>query len=117
MSQYITDVDLRGQASVASRALTAATVCGSWVLLQNCHLGLEYMEAMEDYLQVCRVQDRASKSAHSMRTGSNNSQCAGRAKRKGVMSSKVHSEKFQQFHTRISLLLLHHLNEVKLRRN
>ncbi|CAN0438741.1 unnamed protein product [Ascophyllum nodosum] len=40
-----------GEASVASRALTAATVCGSWVLLQNCHLGLEYMESMEDYLQ------------------------------------------------------------------
>ncbi|CBN78680.1 dynein heavy chain [Ectocarpus siliculosus] len=40
-----------GQSVVASRAIAAATVNGSWVLLQNCHLGLDYMETMEDYLQ------------------------------------------------------------------
>ncbi|CAM9708915.1 unnamed protein product, partial [Ectocarpus fasciculatus] len=40
-----------GQSVVASRAIAAATVSGSWVLLQNCHLGLDYMETMEDYLQ------------------------------------------------------------------
>ncbi|CAN0142261.1 unnamed protein product, partial [Pylaiella littoralis] len=40
-----------GQSAVASRTIAAATVSGSWVLLQNCHLGLDYMETMEDYLQ------------------------------------------------------------------
>lgn len=43
---------MKGQSVVASRAIAAATVNGSWVLLQNCHLGLDYMETMEDYLQV-----------------------------------------------------------------
>lgn len=43
---------MKGQSLVASRAIAAATVNGSWVLLQNCHLGLDYMETMEDYLQV-----------------------------------------------------------------
>lgn len=43
---------------MASRAIAAATVTGSWVLLQNCHLGLDYMETMEEYLQVdvgCKI--------------------------------------------------------------
>lgn len=43
----------QGQSVVASRAIASAIVSGSWVLLQNCHLGLDYMETMEDYLQVC----------------------------------------------------------------
>lgn len=42
----------QGQSVVASRAIAAATGNGSWVLLQNCHLGLDYMETMEDYVQV-----------------------------------------------------------------
>lgn len=46
----------QGQSVVASRAIAAAIVSGSWVLLQNCHLGLDYMETMEDYLQVCRTK-------------------------------------------------------------
>lgn len=44
--------NVQGQSVVASRAIAAATVSGSWVLLQNCHLGLDYMETMEEYLQV-----------------------------------------------------------------
>lgn len=50
----------QGQSVVASRAIAAATVNGSWVLLQNCHLGLDYMETMEDYVQVffCKQMGR-----------------------------------------------------------
>lgn len=39
-----------GQEIVASKAINAAMINGSWVLLQNCHLGLDYMEAMDDVL-------------------------------------------------------------------
>ncbi|TYZ58790.1 hypothetical protein PybrP1_001566 [[Pythium] brassicae (nom. inval.)] len=39
-----------GQEGVAARAIGAAMLNGSWVLLQNCHLGLEYMASMEDVL-------------------------------------------------------------------
>jgi dynein heavy chain, axonemal len=37
-----------GQEAVAMRAINTATVNGEWVLLQNCHLGLAFMESMED---------------------------------------------------------------------
>ena len=39
-----------GQEPVALRALTAACVNGTWVLLQNCELGLGLMDIMEDQL-------------------------------------------------------------------
>ncbi|CAM9817829.1 unnamed protein product [Chrysoparadoxa australica] len=39
-----------GQAVVALRALGTATTTGTWVLLQNCHLGLDFIETMEGYL-------------------------------------------------------------------
>lgn len=37
-----------GQDVVALRAINVATVNGSWVLLQNGHLGLDFMENLED---------------------------------------------------------------------
>jgi dynein heavy chain len=37
-----------GQERVASSAIATATINGSWVLLQNCHLGLAFMESMEE---------------------------------------------------------------------
>jgi hypothetical protein len=40
-----------GQEPVALRALTTAAGSGSWVLLQNCHLGLQFMEGLEDILK------------------------------------------------------------------
>ena len=44
-----------GQEPVALRALAAAAVNGTWVLLQNCELGLGLMESMED--QMAKLQD------------------------------------------------------------
>jgi dynein heavy chain len=40
----------QGQEPVAKRAINAAAVNGTWVLLQNCELGLELMDEMEDLL-------------------------------------------------------------------
>ncbi|CAN0513705.1 unnamed protein product, partial [Laminaria digitata] len=37
-----------GQEPVAIRAMNAAAVNGTWVLLQNCELGLGLMNEMED---------------------------------------------------------------------
>jgi dynein heavy chain len=39
-----------GQDVVALRAITTATTYGSWVLLQNCHLGLDFIDSLEDIL-------------------------------------------------------------------
>mmetsp|Transcript_23212 Transcript_23212/g.34068 ORF Transcript_23212/g.34068 Transcript_23212/m.34068 type:complete len:1122 (+) Transcript_23212:47-3412(+) len=39
-----------GQDVVAQRAINQATSVGSWVLLQNCHLGLDFMVTLEDLL-------------------------------------------------------------------
>jgi dynein heavy chain len=39
-----------GQAVVAIRAMNAAAANGTWVLLQNCELGLDLMDQMEDFL-------------------------------------------------------------------
>ena len=44
-----------GQEPVAMRAINTAVVNGSWVLLQNCHLGLEFMEGIEDLMS--RIRD------------------------------------------------------------
>ena len=43
-----------GQDPVASRAIAGAAVNGSWVLLQNCELGLELMDKLEDMLARAR---------------------------------------------------------------
>lgn len=47
-----------GQDVVAAKAISAAIMNGSWVLLQNCHLGLDYMETMDDVL--VKVRDNTS---------------------------------------------------------
>lgn len=39
-----------GQEQVAARAVSLAMLNGSWVLLQNCHLGLGYLDSLEDAL-------------------------------------------------------------------
>ena len=39
-----------GQDVVALRAINTATANGSWVLLQNCHLGLEFIDTLEDVI-------------------------------------------------------------------
>merc|ERR1711871_1336756 len=43
-----------GQEPVALNAITMAMANGSWVLLQNCHLGLGFMDGMEDLLAKIR---------------------------------------------------------------
>jgi dynein heavy chain len=40
-----------GQEPVAIKAMQAAAVNGTWVLLQNCELGLELMAQMEEFLE------------------------------------------------------------------
>jgi dynein heavy chain, axonemal len=40
-----------GQEPVAIKAMQAGAVNGTWVLLQNCELGLELMATMEDFLE------------------------------------------------------------------
>ena len=37
-----------GQEPVAMKAMNAAMVNGSWVLLQNCHLGLGFLDMLDD---------------------------------------------------------------------
>jgi len=39
-----------GQDVVAMKAINTALVNGSWVMLQNCHLGLDFMDGLEDLL-------------------------------------------------------------------
>eukprot|EP01042_Synura_sphagnicola_P000006 gene6-7_t len=46
-----------GQDVVALRAINAATSNGSWVLLQNCHLGLDFVNTLEDILLKLRSAD------------------------------------------------------------
>jgi dynein heavy chain len=46
-----------GQEIVAVRAISTATANGSWVLLQNCHLGLEFIESLEDILLKLKSSD------------------------------------------------------------
>eukprot|EP00937_MAST-01D_sp_MAST-1D-sp2_P000239 g239.t1 len=43
-----------GQEPVALNAITMAMANGSWVLLQNCHLGLGFMDGMEELLAKIR---------------------------------------------------------------
>ena len=40
-----------GQSPAAERALTIAMSTGSWVLLQNCHLALDFMEHVDTLLR------------------------------------------------------------------
>lgn len=40
----------QGQEPIALKAINSGVVNGSWVLLQNCHLGLAFMESLEDLL-------------------------------------------------------------------
>jgi len=40
-----------GQDVVAMKAINGAMVNGSWVMLQNCHLGLDFMDGLEDLLR------------------------------------------------------------------
>lgn len=43
-----------GQEPVAVKAMQAAAANGSWVLLQNCELGLDLMQTMEEFLERLR---------------------------------------------------------------
>ncbi len=45
-----------GQGPVAKRAMEAAAANGTWVLLQNCELGLDLMVELEDYLTKLRMR-------------------------------------------------------------
>ncbi|TMW55127.1 hypothetical protein Poli38472_013889 [Pythium oligandrum] len=47
-----------GQDVVAAKAISTAALNGSWVLLQNCHLGLDYMETLSDKLS--KLKESAS---------------------------------------------------------
>jgi dynein heavy chain len=46
-----------GQDVIASRAIQTATINGSWVLLQNCHLGLAFINTVEEVLLKLRHPD------------------------------------------------------------
>jgi len=46
-----------GQDVVALRAIQAATANGTWVLLQNCHLGLEFIDTLEELILKLRNPD------------------------------------------------------------
>lgn len=46
-----------GQDVVAMRAITNATAVGSWVLLQNCHLGLDFVNTLEELLLKLRAAE------------------------------------------------------------
>jgi dynein heavy chain, axonemal len=46
-----------GKDVVARRAMDTATANGSWVLLQNCHLGLEFIDSLEEVLLKLRQSD------------------------------------------------------------
>jgi len=46
-----------GQDVVATRAIGTATTNGSWVLLQNCHLGLGFIDSLEDILLKLQFAD------------------------------------------------------------
>ena len=48
-----------GQDVVALRAINLATVNGSWVLLQNCHLGLDFIDTLEELLLKLRAAESA----------------------------------------------------------
>jgi len=49
-----------GQEPVAIKAMQAGAANGTWVLLQNCELGLELMATMEDYIE--KLKDSMDKS-------------------------------------------------------
>ena len=56
--KHITCVSMgEGQEPVALRAINSATVEGMWVMLQNCHLGLPFMEGLEELLGKIRVNE------------------------------------------------------------
>jgi dynein heavy chain len=46
-----------GQDIVATRAINAAVSLGSWVMLQNCHLGLTFIDSLEEILLKFRAPE------------------------------------------------------------
>ena len=46
-----------GQDVVALRAINVATANGSWVMLQNCHLGLDFIDSLEDIIIKLRAPE------------------------------------------------------------
>lgn len=43
----------QGQEVHARRLLAVSMAEGQWVLLQNCHLGLNYMDELLDVVRMC----------------------------------------------------------------
>lgn len=58
-----------GQETVAARAVALAMLNGSWVLLQNCHLGLGYLDALEETLAQISSGSATSTSASASANG------------------------------------------------
>ncbi len=52
-----------GQEKYAKLAIDTAMVEGGWVLLNNCHLGLAYMNSLTDYLEQKKEEDAATRVA------------------------------------------------------
>ncbi|KAG1713125.1 hypothetical protein DVH05_028501 [Phytophthora capsici] len=51
--QSVTTISMgEGQEAVAARTVASAMLNGAWVLLQNCHLGLNYMDSLCEALTV-----------------------------------------------------------------
>ena len=52
-----------GQDVVAMRAIASATANGTWVLLQNCHLGLDFIDQLEDLINKLKLPDSGCSAA------------------------------------------------------
>ncbi|GMF34281.1 unnamed protein product [Phytophthora fragariaefolia] len=62
--QSVTTISMgEGQEAVAARTVASAMLNGSWVLLQNCHLGLNYMDALCEALTAANGGSAGSNSS------------------------------------------------------
>merc|ERR1712224_41102 len=52
-----------GQEKFAKKAIDEAMVNGGWALLNNCHLGLGYMNSLTDYIEQKKEEDAATRAA------------------------------------------------------
>lgn len=56
-----------GQEKVARDKNNAAFITGGWLILQNCHLGIDYMNEVEDELRSCEAKLLVNPGVHTPR--------------------------------------------------
>ncbi|ETN06717.1 hypothetical protein PPTG_12758 [Phytophthora nicotianae INRA-310] len=62
--QSVTTISMgEGQEAVAARTVASAMLNGSWVLLQNCHLGLNYMDTLSETLTTANSSANSANAA------------------------------------------------------